>query len=69
MRGLIITRGMSFRDGTRGTRIYGTDYSIENQKEATLSHSKLFHNIRPFIMCQFRMNYHNIITLFVHSFP
>jgi len=45
MRGLIITRGMSFRDGTRGTRIYGTDYSIENQKEATLSHSKLFHNI------------------------
>jgi hypothetical protein len=46
MRGLIITRGMSFRDGTRGTRTYGTDSSIENQKEATLSHSKLFHNIK-----------------------
>jgi hypothetical protein len=37
---------MSFRDGTRGTRTYGTDSSIENQKEATLSHSKLFHNIK-----------------------
>jgi hypothetical protein len=46
MRGLIITRGMSFRDGTRGTRIYGADSSIENQKEATLSHSKLFHTIK-----------------------
>jgi len=46
MCGLIITRGMSFRDGTRGTRTYGTDSSIENQKEATLSHSKLFHNIK-----------------------
>ena len=46
MRGLIITRGMSFRDGTRGTRIYGADFSVESQKEATLSHSKLYHHLQ-----------------------
>jgi len=46
MRGLIVTRGMSFRDGTRGTTSFGNDFAIESQKEATLSHSKLFHTIK-----------------------
>jgi len=46
MRGLIVTRGMSFRDGTRGTLSYGKDFAVESQKEATLSHSKLFHTIK-----------------------
>lgn len=46
MRGLILLRGMSFRDGTRGTTLYGTDYSIESQKEATLSHAKLYHHLK-----------------------
>jgi hypothetical protein len=46
MRGLIVTRGMSFREGTRGTRTYGTDLSIENQKEATLSHLKLYYYLK-----------------------
>jgi hypothetical protein len=46
MRGLIVTRGMSFRDGTRGSSSYGSEESIESQKEATLSHSKLFHTIK-----------------------
>ena len=32
MRGLILLRGMSFRDGTRGTRSYGADFSVESQK-------------------------------------
>ena len=46
MRGLIVTRGMSFRNGTRGTISFGDDFAIEGQKEATLSHSKLFHTIK-----------------------
>ena len=46
MRGLIVTRGMSFRDGTRGTTSFGNDFAIESQKEATLSHSKIFHTIK-----------------------
>jgi hypothetical protein len=46
MRGLILLRGMSFRDGARGTRSYGTDFAIESQKEATYSHSKLYHHLK-----------------------
>ena len=46
MRGLIVTRGMSFRNGTRGTISFGDGFAIEGQKEATLSHSKLFHTIK-----------------------
>jgi hypothetical protein len=46
MRGLIVTRGMSFRDGTRGSSSHGSENAIESQKEATLSHSKLFHTIK-----------------------
>jgi len=46
MRGLIVTRGMSFRDGTRGSSSYGSENAIESQKEATLSHSKIFHTIK-----------------------
>jgi hypothetical protein len=46
MRGLILLRGMSFRDGTRGTRSYGNDFSVESQKEATLSHLKLYHHLK-----------------------
>ena len=46
MRGLILLRGMSFRDGTRGTRSYGNDFSVESQKEATLSHAKLYHYLQ-----------------------
>ena len=46
MRGLILLRGMSFRDGTRGTTSYGTDFAIESQKEATLSHAKLYHYLK-----------------------
>ena len=46
MRGLIVTRGMSFREGTRGSSSYGSEFAIESQKEATLSHSKLFHTIK-----------------------
>jgi hypothetical protein len=46
MRGLILLRGMSFRDGTRGTRTYGTVSSVDSQKEATLSHLKLYHHLQ-----------------------
>ncbi len=46
MRGLIITRGMSFRSGTRGTLTYGNEDAIESQKEATLSHRKLYHHLK-----------------------
>ena len=46
MRGLIITRGMSFRSGTRGTLTYGNEDAIESQKEATLSLRKLYHHLK-----------------------
>jgi len=46
MRGLILLRGMSFRDGIRGTRSYGNDFAVESQKEATLSHLKLYHHLK-----------------------
>ena len=46
MQGLILLRGMSFRDGTRGTRSYGKDFAVESQKEATLSHLKLYHHLK-----------------------
>ena len=46
MRGLILLRGMSFRDGTRGTRSYGNDFAVDSQKEATLSHLKLYHHLK-----------------------
>ena len=46
MRGLIITRGMCFRNGTRGTLNYGDETTITSQKEATLSHRKLYHHLK-----------------------
>ena len=46
MRGLILLRGMSFRDGTRGTRSYGSEFSVESQKQATLSHANLYHHLK-----------------------
>ena len=46
MKGLFITRGMCFRSGTRGTLSFGDEGAIESQKEATLSHRKLYHHLK-----------------------
>ena len=46
MRGLIITRGICFRNVTRGTLNYGDETTITSQKEATLSHRKLYHHLK-----------------------
>lgn len=68
MRGLIVTRGMSFREGIRGSAMYGSETAIDSQKEATLSHSKLFHTLKDNYNLDLKFHLDTVSTNHNHLF-